>query len=233
MISTIAFDADDTLWPNNIHFNTTESNFKNLLQEYSTSPDLSTHLLQVEKKNIAYHGFGVKSYTLSMIETAIEVTQGRVPTRIISQILDLGRELQRYPLQLYPGVQELIEKLSQKYTLIMITLGDLFDQERKIAQSGLGYFFDQIEIVSKKTPEIYQAIFDKYKIEYSSCIMVGNSVRSDILPSMQVGSWGVLVSNEPNWEYDDEGKKPIESEKFFEITELPHLQEILTRIKFA
>ena len=103
MISTIAFDADDTLWSNNKHFNTTESTFKSLLKEYSTSTDLSTHLLKVEKKNIAFHGFGVKSFTLSMIETAIEVTQGRVPTSIISQILDLGRELQRYPLKLYPA----------------------------------------------------------------------------------------------------------------------------------
>ncbi len=232
MISTIAFDADDTLWSNNIHFNTTETTFKRLLEEYSTSPDLSSHLLNVEKKNIKFHGFGVKSFTLSMIETAIEVTQGRVPTRIISQILDLGRELQRYPLELYPGVKSLIEQLSGDYTLIMITMGDLFDQERKIAQSGLGDLFDHIEIVSRKTPEIYKEIFDKYKIDYSSCVMVGNSVRSDILPSMKVGSWGVLVSNEPNWEYDNEGKKPVESEHFFEISELPQLPKVLNRIKF-
>lgn len=231
MISTIAFDADDTLWSNNKHFNTTETTFISLLKDYSTSPDLSSHLLKVEKKNIDFHGFGVKSFTLSMIETAIEVTQGRVPTRIIAQILDLGRELQRYPLELYPGVRDLIEQLSHDYTLVMITMGDLFDQERKIAQSGLGNLFDLIEIVSKKTPETYKAIFDKNQIEYSSCVMVGNSVRSDILPSMKIGSWGVLVNNEPNWEYDNAGEKPVSSKKFFEISELPQLQNILTQIK--
>ena len=233
MISTIAFDADDTLWSNNKHFNTTEDTIKSLLEEYSTSSDLSAHLLKVEKKNIAYHGFGVKSFTLSMIETAIEVTQGRVPTRIISQILDLGRELQRYPLVLYPGVRNLIEKLSNDYTLIMITMGDLFDQERKIAQSGLGNLFDQIEIVSKKTPENYRSIFDRYEIDCSSCVMVGNSIRSDILPSMKLGCWGVLVSNEPNWEYENEASKPIDSNRYFEISELIQLKNVLLKINSA
>lgn len=230
MISTIAFDADDTLWSNNKHFNTTEDTFKSLLEEYSTSSDLSAHLHKVEKKNIAYHGFGVKSFTLSMIETAIEVTQGRVPTRVISQILDLGRELQSYPLVLYPGVRNLIEKLSNDYTLIMITMGDLFDQERKIAQSGLGNLFDQIEIVSKKTPENYRSIFDRHEIDCSSCVMVGNSIRSDILPSMKVGCWGVLVCNEPNWEYENEARKPVDSNRYFEISELIQLQNILSKI---
>ncbi len=233
MISTIAFDADDTLWSNNKHFNTTEQTFINLLKEYSTFKDLSSHLLKVEKKNIEFHGFGVKSFTLSMIETSIEVTQGRIPVKIISQILDLGRELQRYPLVLYPGVKDLIEKLSSEYKLVMITMGDLFDQERKIAQSDLGNLFDHIEIVSRKTPQVYQDIFAKYEIESSHCVMVGNSVRSDILPAMQAGSWGVLVSKEPNWEYENEAPKPTDSRKFFEISELPQLQRVLSRINFC
>ncbi len=231
MLTTIAFDADDTLWKNNAHFNTTEDTFISLLEEYSTSADLKSQLLETERRNLEYYGFGVKGFTLSMIETAIEVTQGRVPTAIIAQMLDLGRELLRYPIELYPEVREVLQELQDDYTVMLITKGDLLDQERKIAQSGLGDLFDHVEIVSEKTKDVYQGIFNRIGVRTESTMMIGNSIRSDIIPALEIGAYGVLIPNTDEWEFENEGTFPVDMRRFFEIERVSQLRNLLAKIK--
>jgi len=230
MLTTIAFDADDTLWRNNSHFTITETTFANLLQEYSQTKDLNKQLLETEKQNLNYYGYGAKGYTLSMIETAIQVTQGRVPTTIISQLLDLGRELLRYPIELYSGVEEVLHELQGEYRIILITKGDLLDQERKISQSGLADQFETINIVSEKSKEVYQKIFEDAGVDPTNALMVGNSLRSDIIPPLEIGSYAVLIPNQDEWIYENEGQVPTPSKRFFEIKNISELPKTVKKI---
>ena len=147
-ITAIGFDADDTLWQNEQYYRMTERHFQKLLGNFGDGADISARLLEAERRNLEYYGFGIKGFTLSMIETAIEVTEGKVPSRTIGEILDIGRELLRHPVEALPHVEDTLRALNGHYLLVLITKGDLFDQERKLAQSGLGDFFDAVEIVS-------------------------------------------------------------------------------------
>src|ERR1700761_9141015 len=158
-LTTIGFDADDTLWQNEQFYRLTEQHFTDLLSDYAEGERISERLLEAEKRNLGQYGFGIKGFTLSMIETAIEITQGELPATVIAQILDIGRDLLAHPVQTMPHARETLEALAGNYLLVLITKGDLFDQERKLAQSGLGDFFDAVEIVSDKTRSTYQRIF--------------------------------------------------------------------------
>ena len=146
-LTTIGFDADDTLWQNEQFYRLTELQFTELLADHAASEVISARLLEAEKRNLRHYGFGIKGFTLSMIETAIEITEGNVPANVIAQILDIGRDLLAHPVETLPHVRQTLEALSGKYLLVLITKGDLFDQERKLAQSGLGDLFDAVEIV--------------------------------------------------------------------------------------
>jgi putative hydrolase of the HAD superfamily len=181
-LSTIGFDADDTLWENEHFFRLTEQHFLELLADYAEPEKLSARLLDAQKKNLAHYGFGIKGFTLSMIETAIEMTDGKVPGDIIGRIVNAGREMLSHPIETLPHVHDTLEALTGQYKPILITKGDLFDQERKLAQSGLGDFFDAIEIVSDKTDATYTRIFAQHGDGASKAMMVGNSLRSDVLP---------------------------------------------------
>ena len=234
-LTTIAFDADDTLWGHTFHFNLTEEKFVNLLAEYSRSPDLRQHLHDLEIRNLAYYGFGVKGFMLSMIETAIEVTQQRVPITIIDQILQLGRSLQDHPIILYPNVRDVIRTLGRKWRLHLITKGDLLDQERKIAQSGLGDEFDHVEIVSDKTQEVYETIFHKWADGPHRAMMVGNSARSDIIPALDAGCLAVHIPCDDDWAYE-QCVLPTGNDRCFSIktiAELPPLIDSLASRSFT
>ena len=150
-LTTIGFDADDTLWQNEQFFRTTEKRFAALLADHGEAEHISARLLEAEKRNLAVYGFGIKGFTLSMIETAIEVTEGRVPASTIAEILAAGRDMLGHPVEALPHARETVEKLAGAYHLVLITKGDLFDQERKLAASGLGDLFDAVEIVSDKS----------------------------------------------------------------------------------
>lgn len=151
-LTTIGFDADDTLWQNEQFFRITEKRFAALLADHAAEEHISARLLEAEKRNLAVYGFGIKGFTLSMIETAIEITEGRAPASVIAEILAAGREMLSHPIEALPHARETVEKLADAYRLVLITKGDLFDQERKLAQSGLGDLFDAVEIVSDKEP---------------------------------------------------------------------------------
>jgi len=191
-ITTIGFDADDTLWHNETFFRLTQQRFVQLLSD-SDPIHLTDRLEAAERRNLGYYGFGIKGFMLSMIETAIEVTDGRVAAPVIAEILAAGREMLRHPVDLLAHARDTVATLAAHHRVVLITKGDLLDQERKLAQSGLGDLFHGVEIVSDKTPAIYQAAFARHGAGASQAAMVGNSLKSDVLPALAVGAWGIHV----------------------------------------
>ena len=228
-LSTIGFDADDTLWQNEQFFRLTERRFAELLVDHAPAEDLTSRLLEAEKRNLAHYGFGIKGFTLSMVETAIEVTGGRVPATVIRDILDAGREMLSHPVEPLPFAHEALERLSGDYRIVLITKGDLFDQERKLAQSGLGDFFDAVEIVSDKKAETYQRIFSRHGDGPERSMMVGNSLKSDVLPALEAGSWGVHVPHELTWVLEHAGA-PADAPRFRQLDHLGGLADLVAGI---
>ena len=225
-LTTIGFDADDTLWQNEQFYRLTEAQFTDLLADHADSDRISARLLEAEKRNLRHYGFGIKGFTLSMIETAIEITEGEVPATVIAQILDIGRDLLAHPVETLPHVRETLEALSGTYLLVLITKGDLFDQERKLAQSGLGDLFDAIEIVSDKNASTYRRIFSKVGDGPERAMMIGNSLKSDIVPALAAGSYGVFVPHEPTWSYEHV-EEPTEAPRFRKIEHLGELAAVI------
>jgi putative hydrolase of the HAD superfamily len=224
---TIAFDADDTLWHNERGFKLTQNRFSELLAEFTSRDGLQDRLLSAERRNLGIYGFGVKGFVLSMVETAIEVTDGAVPTDVIAELLSMGRDMLSDPVELMPGVRGAIEQLRQTAEIVLITKGDLLDQERKLAQSGLGDLFDAVEIVSDKTADVYARIFARHDTAHQ--MMVGNSVRSDVIPAIEAGAWGVHVPHELTWGYEH-ADAPVTHRRFREIFTLRELPELVATL---
>jgi len=225
-LTTIGFDADDTLWQNEQFFRLTEERFRALLADYAEGEHLSARLLAAEKRNLGHYGFGIKGFTLSMIETAVEVTEGRVPADVIAQILAAGREMLTHPVETLPHARDALEALAGRYRILLVTKGDLFDQERKLAQSGLGDFFDAVEIVSDKNASTYRRVFTRHGDGPERALMVGNSLKSDVVPAIEAGSWGVFVPHPLTWvlEHVD---APASDPRFREIADLGELPPLL------
>ncbi len=229
-LTTIGFDADDTLWQNEHYYRLTEEHFRRLLADFAESATISARLLEAEKRNLAHYGFGIKGFTLSMIETAIEITEGKVPSSVIAKILDTGRDLLSHPVETLPHVRDTLETLAGKYLLVLITKGDLFDQERKLAQSGLGDYFDAVEIVSDKTAVTYRRIFSKVGDGPERAMMVGNSLKSDIVPAIAAGSYGVFVPHELTWVLE-RVEEPKEAPRFRKIGHLGELRGLIDTLE--
>jgi putative hydrolase of the HAD superfamily len=225
-VTTIGFDADDTLWHNEKFFKFTEAQFVEMLSEHGDAPHISARLLEAEKKNLRFYGFGIKGFTLSMIETAIEVTDGQVTAKVVADILERGREMLHHPVELLPHARETVENLRDGYRLVLITKGDLFDQERKLAQSGLGDLFHGIEIVSDKTPETYATIFARHGDGADRALMAGNSIKSDVLPAIAAGAIGVHVPHVFSWAYEHD-VTPVGHERYREISDLSELPNLI------
>ena len=228
-LTAIGFDADDTLWQNEHFYRLTQARFAALLAGHAEEGVLSEKLLETERRNLARYGFGIKGFTLSMIETAIEVTNGAIGADVIREILAAGRDMLVHPVETLPHVRETLEALAGRYRLILITKGDLFDQERKLAESGLGELFQAVEIVSDKTADTYRRIFEEHADGPAHSMMVGNSLKSDIVPAISAGSWGVYVPHELNWslEHDEE---PVASPRYRRLADLGGLTALLDRI---
>ncbi len=225
-ISTIGFDADDTLWHNERFFRITQDYFADLLAEYSDRTTLMERLLEAEKRNLGQYGFGVKGFVLSMIETAIQVTDARVPAGVIAELLAAGQEMLRYPIELLPHAQDAIAALAPSHRLVLITKGDLLDQERKLAQSGLGDLFNAVEIVSDKTPEVYARIFARHGDGPEAALMVGNSMRSDVIPPIMAGGWGVHIPHGLEWEIE-RADPPLAHPRFRALPDLGSLADLV------
>ena len=228
-LSAIGFDADDTLWQNEQFYRLTEKRFTALLADYAEAGDLTNRLLDAEKRNLKAYGFGIKGFTLSMIETAIEVTEGRVPSSVIHQIVDAGRELLSHPVEPLPHARAALEQLSGKYRLVLITKGDLFDQERKLAQSGLGELFNAVEIVSDKSIATYERVFSRHGEGTDRAMMVGNSLKSDIVPAIRAGCWGVYVPHSLTWALEHD-EAPAADARYRHIAHLGELMDIVRQI---
>jgi putative hydrolase of the HAD superfamily len=190
-ITTIGFDADDTLWQNETFFRITERRFTELLADHADHAAIAARLLEAERRNLRFYGYGIKGFTLSMIETAVEVTDGKAPAAVIAEILSYGREMLNHPVETLPHAREALARLCGDYRIVLVTKGDLFDQERKLAASGLGDFFDGVEIVSEKTPEVYQRVFTRHGDGAARAMMIGNSLKSDVVPALVAGSWSM------------------------------------------
>lgn len=198
-ITTIGFDADDTLWQNETFFRMTQDRFEALLADHAPPGDLAARLLAAERRNLGHYGFGIKGFVLSMIETAIEVTEGRVPASVIAEIMAAGREMLRHPVELLPHARAAVETAARRFRVVLITKGDLLDQERKLAQSGLGDLFHAVEVVSDKTAEVYARLFARHGQGAAQGLMVGNSLKSDVLPVLAAGGWAVHVPHALTW----------------------------------
>ena len=229
-LTTIGFDADDTLWHNERYFALSHDRFAALLAEHSERDHLMTRLLEAERRNLPHYGYGIKGFTLSMIETAIEVTEGKVPAEVINDLLAAGREMLAHPIELLPHVEEVLQSLQGRYRLIVVTKGDLMDQERKLAQSGLRDLFDAVEIVSHKTEAAYRRIFKHHGEGAAQGLMVGNSLASDVRPMLDAGGWGVYVPHDLTWAMEH-AEPPTNSPRFAEIEDLSGLSETLDRIR--
>ncbi|MEM7598164.1 MAG: HAD family hydrolase, partial [Pseudomonadota bacterium] len=198
-LTTIGFDADDTLWENEQFYKLTQDRFAELLQDFVDGDDLEARLLEAERRNLGHYGFGIKGFMLSMIETAIEVSEERVPARVISELIAAGQEMLRHPIEILPQAREAVEEVTESHRVLLITKGDLLDQERKLAQSGLGELFDAVEIVSAKNAAVYRGIFDRQGDGSERAMMVGNSMASDVRPVIEAGGWGVFVPHNLTW----------------------------------
>lgn len=231
-LTTIGFDADDTLWHNERLFRLTEARFAALLAGHADAADLGARLLAAERRNLGHYGFGVKGFVLSMIETAIEVTDGRVPAPVIAELLAAGRAMLAHPIELLPHARAAVAALAGRYRLVLITKGDLLDQERKLAQSGLGELFDAVEIVSDKTPATYAGLFDRHGDGAGRAAMVGNSLRSDILPAIAAGGWGIHVPHEHAWALEA-AEPPAAHPRFRRLPDLGGLAELIGQIDGA
>jgi putative hydrolase of the HAD superfamily len=224
MIKVIAFDADDTLWHNEAYFQETEKKFCELLENYLPQHTIARELLSTEIKNIELYGYGIKAFMLSMIETAIRITDGKIPNSAIEKIIQYGQEILTKPVDLMDGVSNVLSHLKGKYRLVMATKGDLLDQERKLKKSGLESYFHHIEIMSEKKEDDFRKLIRHLDIPPENFAMVGNSLKSDILPVLNLGGYGFHIPYHVTWAHERvEGQ--VDHEKF---KELSNIQEILS-----
>jgi putative hydrolase of the HAD superfamily len=221
----IALDADDTLWHNEPKFYATQEQFRFLVTGYHSPEWIDERLHETEKRNLAHFGYGVKGFVLSMIETAIELTEGRVTGQEVQQIIDLGRSMLTAPVELIDGIWEAVEQLSRDYPLALLTKGDLFDQESKLARSGLGELFSFVEVVSEKNALTYSAVMKRRGVEPGRFLMVGNSLRSDVLPVLEAGGAAVHVPYPLTWAYEEVPEEVLAGKHFARLT---HIRELST-----
>lgn len=228
-LKMIGFDADDTLWQNETFFRLTQDRFTDLLRDHAEADHLHDRLLAAERRNLGHYGFGVKGFVLSMIETAIEVTEGRVPAATIAEIMAAGREMLAHPIELLPHARATVEHLADTHRVLLITKGDLLDQERKLAQSGLGDLFHAVEIVSDKKPGVYAGIFQRFGCAPDGAMMVGNSLKSDVLPVLELGGWGVHVPHGLTWALEH-AEAPEGHGRFFALEDLAPLPDLVASL---
>jgi putative hydrolase of the HAD superfamily len=226
-VRVVGFDGDDTLWHSETHFAVTQVAFRDLIHHHVPDVDVDTRLAGMEMKNLGVYGYGVKSFTLSMIETAIELTDGRIPADDLAVILGWGRGMLMEPTKLLEGVEPTLRELSQRYDLLLITKGDLFDQESKLARSGLEELFLGVEILSEKNVESYRGVFRRHGIKPQEFVMVGNSLRSDVAPAVELGASAVHIPYHVTWHHEQVPEDSIPRHGWRRASSIKELPQIL------
>ncbi|HEV7775382.1 MAG TPA: HAD family hydrolase [Luteibacter sp.] len=204
MIELVGFDGDDTLWRSQDFYETAQAEFEAVLAQYIDLAETRLHerLLAIERGNLALFGYGAKGMTLSMIEAAIALTDGSIGASDIHRIVTIGKDVLGHPVELLPGIREAVEEVASRYRVVLITKGDLFHQEHKVARCGLADIFQRIEIVSEKDPATYARVLRECEVDIGRFLMVGNSLRSDIAPVVELGGWGVYMPYHMTWAHE-------------------------------
>jgi putative hydrolase of the HAD superfamily len=217
MIDWIAFDADDTLWKNEEYYLEGRDRFLEILQKYGLGTADIENFDKFEVENIQYFGYGVMSFVLSMIEIGIEMTEEKIHPSDIQKLIHLAKEMLSHEVEVFEGVNHLLENLSAEYPLMLITKGDLLHQQRKFAVSGLAQYFRAVEVVSDKSPGVYEGILNRYNIDPEKFLMIGNSLRSDILPILELGGWAMHLADHPTWSHEDDPTNHLDHERYLEV----------------
>ncbi|KIQ96406.1 Hydrolase, haloacid delahogenase-like family [Lysobacter sp. A03] len=219
MICMVGFDADDTLWRSQDYFDEAQEAFEHILAPWADldRPGARDRLYQVESGNIGVFGYGVKGMVLSMLEAAIELSHARISAADLQRILGLGKELLRHPVELLPGIAEAVEAIAREHPVVMITKGDLFHQEAKVRDCGMAHLFGRIEIVSEKDPATYRRLLAEFGLEASQFLMIGNSLRSDIIPVLELGGWGIHVPYHSTWVHERAAPVPEGEQRFRQV----------------
>jgi putative hydrolase of the HAD superfamily len=226
----VAFDGDDTLWHNETRFHLTQTALRDLLRRHVPDADIDTHLSEVEMRNLGLYGYGVKAFTLSMLETAIQVTDGRIPTADLEVILTWGKKMLGEPTELLDGVEDALREVRHNHELLLITKGDLFDQESKLARSGLAEMFSGVEILSEKNVEAYRSVLRRRQIQPEEFVMVGNSLRSDIAPVVALGAVGVHIPYPLTWHHELIPEDALPREGWHRLASIAELGALLDSI---
>lgn len=226
----IAFDADDTLWVNEPNYVDVKQKLCELLLHHIDQETLSRRFYTTQMRNLDLFGYGAKSFILAMIETVIELTDGAVTGTEIQQIIDTGKKLLDFPIEVLDGIPEVLETLAKDFDLMVLTKGDLFDQESKIARSGLGHYFKHIEIVSEKNEKAYQRILQRYNLQPSEFVMIGNSLKSDILPVVHIGARAIHIPYAITWEHEQVADEQLLGKSFTAVASARELLTILGKV---
>lgn len=226
-IDVVGFDADDTLWHNERVFVDAKEQFAGLLTPYHDPEWIDERLYATEMRNLDHYGYGIKSFTLSMIETAIELTEGRITGTEIHRIVELAKEMLQTPVELLKDVEDTVIHLAGAFRLIIVTKGDLFDQEAKIAKSGLGDYFDHVEVVTSKDAAVYSAVTAKVGVLPHRFVMVGDSLRSDVLPVVAVGGHAIHVPYETSWQHEHVSQEEEARYRFLRASSIKDVPRML------
>ena len=226
-IKVIGFDADDTLWVNETYFREAEEEVGRLLSHYETPNKIDQELFKMEMKNLSTYGYGVKGFVLSMVELAIDLSNGQVSNSIISKILNIGKDMINKPIELLDGVEDVLIELSKRYRLIVATKGDLLDQERKLEKSGLLQYFHHIEVLSEKQESNYEKLLSHLDINPAEFLMIGNSLKSDILPLVNIGASAIHIPFHTTWQHENVSEEQTNGKSYKTIDRLIEILDVL------
>ncbi|WP_299049456.1 HAD family hydrolase [uncultured Polaribacter sp.] len=226
-ITVIAFDADDTLWVNETYFREAELEFAKLLAQYETANKIDQELFKTEIKNLTQYGYGIKGFILSMIECALELSNYQISPGTIAKIINIGKEMLEKPIELLDGVEEVLIKLQGKYKLIVATKGDLLDQERKLEKSNLSHYFHHIEVMSDKKEKDYQKLIQHLDIQPSELLMIGNSLKSDVLPLVKIGASAIHIPFHTTWIHEQVAEEVSSKEDYYTVLKIKEVLSFL------
>lgn len=231
MFQIIALDADDTLWDNESLYIDAKQEFVDLLQNYEPDSRLvRSRLEHIEEANVAIYGYGIKSFLLSMIEAALELSDGVISPEHLQRVIGLGRQMLSSSVQIFPHTEETLAALAQKWELMLITKGDVFEQTQKIERTGVAKYFRVVEIVGQKTQDVYRGLLERHQIDPKRFLMVGNSLRSDIQPVLALGGQAVYIPYLNTWAHEHRVEGELSKDGYYELDSLAELPELLEKI---